>query len=169
MSDIFSKIEAGRGSLEKLAAKIPGFGGYMERNQRREADRLLREEIVRTYSAQLARLNDLPAALLEAGQVAQIADVDKARTRLQTFIDRVRTASYGYAGFFDAVKVNEEELSKLYNFDAGLLEGVGRVTTAVDAVAGPEHDAASLKALITLTDDLNNTFTQRESLLKGLA
>lgn len=167
MSDMYGKIEEDRGWMEKLAAKIPGYGGYVKKDDRREADRLLRTEVVRQYSAQLARLNDVPTALLEAGQITLLDDVDRARTRLQTFIDRVRTASYGYAGLFDAVKVDEAELVKLYNYDAGMLEGVNGLARAIDAVAGPEVSAAAIKALIDTTDQLNATFSQRESILRG--
>jgi hypothetical protein len=167
MSDIYGKIESERGALEKLASKIPGYGGYMKKEERREADRLLREEVVRAYSAQLVRLNDVPVALLEAGQIALLDDVDRARTRLQTFIDRVRTASYGYAGLFAALKVDEAELAKLYSFDAGLLEGINGLTSAVDAVAAPETSAQAIKALIDTTDQLNATFLQREAVLHG--
>ena len=167
MSDIYGKIESERGALEKLASKIPGYGGYMKKEERREADRLLREEVVRAYSAQLVRLNDVPVALLEAGQIALLDDVDRARTRLQTFIDRVRTASYGYAGLFAALKVDEAELAKLYSFDAGLLEGINGLTSAIDAVAAPETSAQAIKALIDTTDQLNATFSQREAVLHG--
>jgi hypothetical protein len=167
MSDIYGKIESDRGALEKLASKIPGYGGYMKKEERREADRLLREEVVRQYSAQLVRLNDVPVALLEAGQIALLDDVDRARTRLQTFIDRVRTASYGYAGLFAALKVDEAELAKLYGFDAGLLEGINGLTRAVDAVAAPETSAQAIKTLIDTTDELNATFSQREAVLHG--
>ncbi len=169
MSDIFSKIVGGRNALEQLGSKIPGYKGYQEKEARREADRLLRDEVVRIYALQLARLNDVPSALLEAGKLEQLADVDKARTRLQTFTDRVRTASMGYGGFFDAVKVGEDELQKLYNFDDGLLEGIGRVTAAIDAVVGPEHDAQALKQLIAVADELNNTFSLRESVIRGMS
>jgi hypothetical protein len=39
-----------------------------------------------------------------------VDDLEGAAIKLRQFIDRVRTASYGYAGFFDAVKVRSEEL-----------------------------------------------------------
>ena len=36
-------------------------------------------------------------------------DVDDAIVKLQTLIDRVKTASYGYAGLFDAVRIKEAQ------------------------------------------------------------
>jgi hypothetical protein len=167
MSDILGKMQGDQNILEKIVSKIPGFSGYLEKERRRDADRLLREEITRAYAVQLSRLNNLPAEMLDAGQINLLDDLDRARTRLQTFIDRVRTASYGYAGLFDAVKVNEDDLQKLYNFDAGLLDGTTRLGGAIDAVAAPERNAAAIGALITVTDELNTTFSQREAIIKG--
>jgi hypothetical protein len=43
MSDLYDQIASQRGSLEKLAARLPGFGGYIERATRRQADRMLRD------------------------------------------------------------------------------------------------------------------------------
>ncbi len=38
--------------------------------------------------------------------------------------ERINHADYGYSGFFDAVKVEERELDRLYDFDVRILEDV---------------------------------------------
>lgn len=45
MTDLFKKITDSRGLLENLVSKIPGFSGYMNKEARRESDRLLRNTI----------------------------------------------------------------------------------------------------------------------------
>ena len=45
----------------------------------------------------------------------------RGNTRLQTLIDKVKTAAQGYAGFFDAVKVKEDELDTLYELDNNMM------------------------------------------------
>jgi 5-(carboxyamino)imidazole ribonucleotide synthase len=37
--------------------------------------------------------------------------MEKAAIKLRTFIDKITTAPRGYSGLFDAVKINEKELT----------------------------------------------------------
>ena len=43
MNDGMEQARDRRNFLEKLAAKIPGFGGYLEREMRREVDKMQRD------------------------------------------------------------------------------------------------------------------------------
>lgn len=50
--------------------------------------------------------------------------MDRLMALLDRVSERINHADYGYSGFFDAVKIREEELDRLYEFDAGVLEDV---------------------------------------------
>lgn len=168
MSDIYSKITEGRGLLEKIASKIPGFGGYMEKETRRTADKMLRDTIVNRYSEQLRRIEGLQTELISSGGFEHLDDMQVAFTRLQTFVDQVKTAAYGYTGFFDAVKVDEEALGKLYAFDDALLENANTVTAAVDTVQtsiGSDGLKAAIRNLTAVATECNTTFNRRKEVL----
>jgi len=172
VSDLFSKIQEGRNFLEELAGKIPGFSGYQERSNRREADKLLREAITERYETQWARVNQLQRELIEQGGIEHLDRLDSAAIKLRTFIDRVKTASYGYSGFFDAVKVNEKELAALYEYDQNLLDGATGIAAAVDNVEssmGTDGLAASIRHLIELAREANENFDKRGEVLTGIA
>ena len=49
-------------------------------------------------------------------------------------------ASYGYAGFFDAARVDEEALDRLYEFDEGLAKAVDGILAKAEAVAAAGDD-----------------------------
>jgi hypothetical protein len=169
MSDLFQKITDSKGMLEKLISFVPGFKGYIEKEQRRDADKLLRDTIAARYGAQLARLAMVQTQLLSSGGIEYVDDVQDAITRLQRFCDMVKTAERGYSGFFDAVKVKETELAKLYAFDNALLENAGAVTAAVDAVeaaAGSNEGVpAAIRKLVGLVAECNTTFERRKEVL----
>ena len=168
MADLFQNITDAKGMLEKLASKIPGFGGYLERETRREADKMLRETIANRYSEQLQRVSALQTQLLTGAGIEHVDELQTAATKLQTFIDLVKTAAYGYSGLFDAVKINEKELAKLYAFDAALLESVSKVTAAVDnieASLGGDGLPAAIRNLITIVTECNTTFERRKETL----
>ncbi len=168
MSDLYQKITDSRGMLEKIASKIPGFGGYMEKESRRTADKMLRDTIVSRYGEQLRRVEAIQTELINGGEIDLLDDLQTAATRLQTFIDLVRTAAYGYGGLFDAVKVNEEALAKLYAFDDALLDNVNAVSGAVDNVqasVGGEGLKAAISNLTRIATECKTTFERRKEVL----
>ena len=166
VGDLTEKIQSAQGKLEKLVSRIPGYAGYKQKEQRREADRLLRLHVARQYEEQLKRLGDIQYTMTTTGRLASIVTLERAVTKLQLFIDRLKTASQGYAGLFDAIKVNEATLDKLYEFDRALLDGVGRVAALLDKLAEAAQaeapTAAEANDLIAELEALNNTFSRRQ-------
>jgi hypothetical protein len=114
MADLFQKITDSRNLIEKIGAMIPGFKGYVDRNARRDADKMLRESVAVRLEQQWSRVSDLQRQLIGQGSIELVDDLEASAIKLRMLIDRIRTASYGYAGFFDAVKIQEADLVKLY-------------------------------------------------------
>ena len=92
MGDIVGQIKDERGGFVKLLSKIPGFKGYMEKETRRDADKLVRDAIASRFSAQLDRLSEVQSDLIPSGGFEFLDDVEQAAVKLRTFIDRVKTA-----------------------------------------------------------------------------
>ena len=172
MSDIFDIVAEDRDPLKKLLSKIPGFKGYVERGDRRLSDKLLREAIANEYEAHYQRISGLQRDLISQGGLAYIDDLESAAIKLRQFIDRVRTASYGYAGLFDAIKINEEELASIYQYDADLLEKGATVSGAIDNVEssiGTDGLPAALRHLISVSQECVDLFNKRSDALEGIA
>jgi hypothetical protein len=170
MADLFQRITDSRNWIEKIGAVIPGFKGYVDRNARRDADKLLRETVAVRFEQQWSRISELQRDLITQGSIDPVDNLEAAAVKMRTLIDRVRTASYGYAGFFDAVKVNEAELVKLYQFDASLLDRAVQLSAAVDNVAssmGSDGLPAAIRNVATLTQDALDAFQGRNELILG--
>lgn len=172
MNDIFDKVAEDRDPIKNLITKIPGFQGYVERGDRRMSDKLLRETIANEYEAHYQRISGLQRDLISQGGLAYIDDLENAAIKLRQFIDRVRTASYGYAGLFDAIKIKEEELATIYQYDSALLEKGATVSAAIDNVEssiGTDGLPASIRHLISVSQECIEIFDKRSNALKGLA
>ena len=168
MSDLFDKVTADQDPFTKILGKIPGFKGYIERTSRRNADKILREQIAAEYTELWKRVGEIQSDMASAGELQYLDDMETAATKLQTFIDKVSGAAYGYSGFFDAIKINEEELAKIYQFDAELLEGADEIRRAienVEASIGTDGLPAAIRHLVGLTRDLVTTFESRDQVL----
>ena len=54
MSDLFETVKGGQDIFKKLLSYVPGFSGYVERTNRRAADKLLRDQVALKYSELVA-------------------------------------------------------------------------------------------------------------------
>ena len=167
--DLREKVSEAMSGLEKLAASLPGYQGYKEKEIRRQADKLLREQLARRFEEQRRRVSALQEQLVSSGRIELTDDLERAVMKLQRVIDRLKTASYGYAGFFDAVKVKEDQLDALYAFDNALLDKVAELTAAVDKVAtalsgekGASDPIQTISALAATAQSINDTLDRRE-------
>ena len=165
MDPILDKARAGQNALEQIANAIPGFSGYRERERRRDADRLQREYLASRLEESKRALNDLAIAATRGGALESINDVETARKRLDKVVNRIRYADRGYSGFFDAVKIDEATLGRVYAFDLGLLDGVDAVRTAADAASGA---GAALGGLLAALNALDSSLADREAILSGV-
>lgn len=169
MSDLFERVVGQRDALKKLIAKLPGFKGYYERSDRRSADKLLRETIAEKFQVQWQRISSIQRDLVSTGHIDVIDEIEIGAIRLRQFIDKVKTAAYGYSGFFDATKVNEAELEKVYQYDLTLVEMVDEVSGAVDNLeASIDTDGfpASIRNLNQKAQVCLDAFAQRSELMK---
>jgi hypothetical protein len=165
VGDLTEKVQAEQSGFEALVAKIPGYKGYKKKEQRREADKLLRLHVAKKYEEQLGKLNEIQYNLTLQGRLGVLVPLERAAMKLQLLIDRIKTASYGYAGLFDAIKVEEDDLTKLYEFDEAMLAGVDTLAGALNAVAEKgktEDPTAEAYQLVTALETLNTTWSGRQ-------
>lgn len=172
MSEIYERVEGQQDFFKKLLAKIPGFKGYVERGDRRMSDKILREKVADSFESLYARVSSLQRDLISQGQIEYIDDLEAAAIKLRQFIDRVRTASYGYAGLFDAIKIRQDELATVYEYDYALLALGDEVGAAVDNVEksiGTDGLDAAIRHLVNVSQQCVEAFNKRSEVLKGVA
>lgn len=170
MSDILGRIQQDQDAFGKLLGKLPGFKGYFDREQRRSADKLFRETAAARYEELWRRISALQRDLISQGGLAYVDDLESAAIKLRQFVDRMRTASYGYAGFFDAIKVRSEELDLLYQYDLwlfSLVDEIGRAIDNVEASLGTDGLPASLRHLTRLAQESVEAYNKRSEAILG--
>ena len=171
MSDqIYEKVDSDLDPFKKIASKIPGFGGYIERQKRRDSDKLLRETIADRFDQQYQRISSLQRDLISEGEIGYVDDLEASAIKLRTFSDRVRRATRGYSGLFDAVKIHEEELALLYQYDTQMLDLVDEVSRAIDNVEasiGSDGLPASIRHLKSVSQQSIDVYDRREEVILG--
>jgi hypothetical protein len=154
-----------RNWLERLSDKIPGYSGYVDRERRRDIDKLHREHLADTLRRLKGPLTDLMRELSSSGRLFEVGPVDSAIKKLDHLENRVRFASYGYSGFFDAVKIEQAQLDSIYRFDLALVEHVDRLEAKAGELKAKSGTAEGLKVagaeLAAAVDEVNHAFDER--------
>lgn len=172
MSDLYEQIVSERGTLRNWMDKIPGLRGYMDKGDRRTADRMLREYVAEQLRQRLNRFVGLEKQMVQSGGLAMMSQARDAKTKFQTYIDKVSAAAPGYSGFFAAVKVDEAAMERLYAFDEAQIRYLERFDAVLDAMeqaiqAGEGQDAA-IQAVYDLAAEAIQAFSLREDVLVNL-
>lgn len=171
MTDMFQNVSGQMDPFKKLASYIPGFSGYVERQNRRDADKLVRDTVARRFGELLTRTSNLQKDLISAKKIEFVDDVEQASLQLQTFINKIGTAARGYAGLFDAVKINQKELEQLYTFDLAFFDVAEQLGHALDTLEASLGDDAALPAavrnLVTLSRQAVETLNRRSEAFTG--
>lgn len=168
MDDPLRKVTEDSDLVGKIKKFLAGFLGYVERENRRDADKILRVGVAERIEKQWGRVSEIQRTVVQEGQLELVDDLEAGAIKLRQLSDRLKTASYGYAGFFDAVRIKEDELAKIYAFDVSLLETAEEIERAVDNVeASLNTDGlpAALRHLQTIGQEAIDTFDQRNEVI----
>jgi len=167
MNGGLDEARARRSALERLGARIPGFRGYLERELRRDVDKMQRDWLAGRLDRARGALGVRIREWSRGGHLENLdlaSGVDKALDRLA---NRIRHADYGASGFFDVVKIREPELDRLYEFDLGLADRVDELAARIAALPG-SAEADALDALRSAVSELDLEFDRRATVFEDV-
>lgn len=149
--------------------RIPGYTGYRSKEDRRDADRRVRDTIAADLDGFAGRVEGLAADRATARDIHAVGPIGELGASIRILRDRVLSASYGYGGLFGDRDVDEAALDQLQTFDAGLLERVAGLDSSIAAVESAQDDAARTAALTAArqaVDALTSHLRERDDLIE---
>lgn len=170
MSDGFAEAQGRRNLLERLGERIPGFRGFQDRQLRREVDKLQREHLAHVVSRKKVAVRGKARAYTDAGQIGLLHLFDRLDRKLDGLAQAIRFADYGVSGLFDAVKIGEAELEKLYKFDLALLDDLDHLAGDLAAVplAGEGDATDALGQALRRLELLEEKWSGRKNVISGV-
>lgn len=171
MNDAFDQAKSRRNALERLGEKIPGFRGFQDRELRRDVDKRLRDDLAGRLAAIRDAARRRAGDYADAGRIGDLTGFDRLDKRLDGLSQAVRFADYGVSGFFDAVKIDEAALARLYEFDLELVDELTVLEGTVAAIPapGPEGPETALAAALAALDRTRTRWSERERVVAGAA
>jgi len=172
--DVYAQGKSQMRLSERIAAALPGFRGYKEKEIRRESDKLIRNHLTLKLTKDKDNVRSISQRIADKRYMDIFPDIDRLVAKMDRITEKVNHASYGYSGFYDIVKIKEENLDRMIAYDNQLLDGVNALTDSIDAVKTQlvGGDTANLKDKIQgITDKLEmleDTFDKRQEVIAGV-
>ncbi|HET8523091.1 MAG TPA: hypothetical protein VFL82_07655 [Thermomicrobiales bacterium] len=110
---------------------IPGYKGYRDKEDRRDADHRVREQLALKLGAQTDRVETVARELANQRRLREIEPVDAFAQALHHLRDRVSTATYGYGGLFSDRDVDAQALDQIRQFDEAMIESADDLETPI--------------------------------------
>jgi DNA repair ATPase RecN len=160
--------------LERLMLQIPGFRGYKTREQRREADRIVRDYIYRVLESSRDNLMTAFEGLNESKVSELMQPMNKLVAKLDRVAEKINHASYGYSGFFDSIKIDEPQLNDMLSYDTQLMDLARKFSDATssfrDSVSQGNLESAQSteKTLESSVRELEEAFDHRRAVIEGV-
>jgi hypothetical protein len=174
-SDMYEKSKQQMRLFERIEAALPGFHGYKEKELRRESDRLIRNSLYLKLSEAKNDLKTVFQRLSDRRSFDVLTDMDRLVAKFDRITEQVNHASYGYSGFFDVVKVKEEALDRMIDFDSKLMDDVDNIVKEVGEfkteVMQKNYDNAKnrVQSLSETVDAFEDTFDKRRGVILGVS
>ncbi len=139
MADLNEIIRRDRNFVERIGQLLPGFRGYFDRENRREADHMLRMSGTSKLDEMIALLHELT----KAAPLAEKDDVQECVNQAEKLRHELRYSDRGYSGFFSEIKWDRpDRLAAIYERDEAIVVGIA---TLLDRLADSDLPLAELR------------------------
>ena len=172
--DVYAQAKSQMRLSEKIAAALPGFRGYKEKELRRESDKLIRNHLTLKLSKDKDNVRSIAQRIADKRYLDVLADIDRLNAKMDRITEKVNHASYGYSGFFDIVKIKEANLDQMIAYDNQLLDSVNTLSSEIDGFKAAllSGDYSNLKDKIQSVTDkfelLEDAFDKRQEVILGV-
>lgn len=118
--------------FEKIGNMIRGYKGYALRDEKRNTDKKLRDELSGIIQQSEKTVITYQQQLVKTGEMQLCQEWEIARKALNTIYSKIKNATYGESSFFSDQQLKETELDVIYKTDLEMSERVHLILKTVE-------------------------------------
>ncbi|MDR0319003.1 MAG: hypothetical protein LBI09_03100, partial [Nitrososphaerota archaeon] len=167
-NDVYAQAKSQMRLSERIVGALPGFKGYNEKELRRESDKLVRNHLVLELSRVKNNVRSIFQKIVDKRCLDVLSDLDRLTAKIERLTEKINHASYGYRGFFDVIKIKEENLDNMLSFDNKLIDYMNALAVVVGDFKAQlfAGDCSNLHDKVQIVTDkleeFENAFDKRE-------
>ena len=172
--DVRQTVDQDRGVLKRLQLLIPGFRGYRQGEDIRAADSFIRIQVADKIKNARSTIENSRSSLSNASQFQALNDLAPVIADLMRLEGEVRFAEQGYTGLSPAIRINPQQLDRLYEYDYGFVQAADQLNQTVAPLPSiaTGTSPADVAALVTATrgqvSQLEQAFKARLQVIEGI-
>jgi hypothetical protein len=117
LNNLKAKIQGSRDFIDKIAAGIPLFKGYIEKSENYDADKIIRGFIADKIISAKKNLGVISGDQARSGNFEVTQEFDSLSILLEGVLKKVEFAEYGVSGGFSKIKISDEDQNRLLEYD----------------------------------------------------
>ena len=118
--------------FERIGSMILGYKGYALRDEKRNTDKKLRDELSGIIQQSENTVIKHQQQLVKTGEIKLCKEWEIARKALNTIFSKIKNASYGESSFFSDQQLKETELDEIYKIDLEMSERVQLILKTIE-------------------------------------
>ena len=168
------RVQESERLLERIMLSIPGFRGYKLKEQRREADRIVRDYIYNLLAHARDDLSRCFQILNEAKVIEILEPTNQLIARLDRVAEKINRAAYGYSAFFDSVRIDTPQLDHMLQYDTQLTDTARKLADTISSfktnlTENKLEDARNIELQISNSvTELEDAFDKRKLVIEGV-
>ncbi len=164
--DLRDKVDESRGFFKKLQLAIPALREYRKLEDIRAADQILRKQVFDKLDGAKSKLESLRKAMSDKGDFTSITPIGSTISQIQQIAGEVFRSQQGSAGISPNIRIDENTLNKLYEYDYNFVNSAEQIFSAVntafsDYTSGTTTAQAIAAKIGPMIEDFKNTWKQR--------
>lgn len=171
--DIRKTVDEDRSILKKIQLLIPGFRGYRQKEDIRTADEILRSEIGKIMQTAISSLKSSRQNAINLDKFGPLNFIGNSISSVETLQGDIVHGQQGYSGLVASIKVTDDVLNKLYEYDyeyVSKCKQIAELCSRVEQI-GTMNDNDVLNTLndiTTLVNDARKVWATRMETVQGI-
>lgn len=110
--------------ISKIGSLIPGFNGYSDRTDRRNSEKIFRDQNSKLLERSENSVIEHQKKLIAAGDIEESKKWEIVRKAINTCIPKFKHAPYGESSFFSKEQIKEDELVEISKLDEEIVDRI---------------------------------------------
>jgi hypothetical protein len=144
--------------FDKIGTLIPGYNGYVARDEKRNDEKKFRDELSRIINQSETLIEKHQQQLIKTGEINLCKEWEVARKAVNTIFTKVKNATYGESSFFSNNQIKETELDEIYNIDYEMAERVHLIFKTLDSDI---NEVMNVGLIINQVKEIDNILNKR--------
>lgn len=148
--------------FDKIGNLIPGYKGYVIRDEKRNTDKKFRDELVSRLNQSEEFIIRYQKDLMKSDDVTNLTLWEQTRKALNTISTKIKYTTYGESSFFSEKQLKEDELDAIYNIDLELTEKASLIVKTIQ-----ENTAEPMSAgfILNQISDIEQILSKRTNFI----